>query len=59
MKNKTLNGISVNLTEIPTEDFLRLYEELVADLKKHYYAQLTKWEPSLITRKQRYSKRAL
>lgn len=49
-KHKNIYNLSVNLTEIPTENFLKLFNELVADLNQHYFKQLSKWQPSYTMR---------
>lgn len=54
-KYKSFYTLSVNLTEIPDEDFLRLFSELFVDLEAYYYKQLPKWRP--IHQMQRVSQR--
>lgn len=37
---------TINLTAMPIGEFLKLNEELIQDLKRHYMTQLAKWKPS-------------
>lgn len=44
-KHKGFQQLSINLTEMPTNDFLRLYDELYSELKSHYFNALPRWKP--------------
>ena len=44
-KHKGFQRLSVNLTEMPTDLFTRIYDENCRDLRDHYFAALPRWKP--------------
>jgi radical SAM superfamily enzyme YgiQ (UPF0313 family) len=42
----SFNELSVNLTEMTDQDFIKLFNECSDDLKKHYFSKLSQWRPS-------------
>ncbi|MDD2654588.1 MAG: radical SAM protein, partial [Candidatus Omnitrophica bacterium] len=45
-KFTSFNDLSVNLSAMPNQDFITLFNELAEDLRKYYAEQLPSWKPS-------------